>query len=163
MFQRMASSVLYWLVSGLPQWDSHVFGPFSGPPSSGNLNTISCPALPRRLLELCRGEEFLIGLKLLINWTLFCTIPSPWYVGCRANLVQKKLMTSNLSPITNALYSNLTSHFIAIMNSCLARAGWEKFLFLQVFFMVDLIYLYKLLKWSIIQNGSFILTLKLVA
>ena len=40
--QRMATSVLYWPVPVLPQYNSHGFRPFSGPPSS--LNTNSCPA-----------------------------------------------------------------------------------------------------------------------
>ena len=32
-------------------------------------------------------------------------------------------MSSNVAPVTNALYSNFTRHILAIMNRCSERAG----------------------------------------
>ena len=42
--QRIASSGLYWPISGMPWWYSRVSGPFLGPPSIGHWNTNSRPA-----------------------------------------------------------------------------------------------------------------------
>ena len=70
----MAYSVLYLPVSGLPQCDSHALGPFSGPPSSGNLNNNSCP-------ESCcvasRAAFFVSAARTMLGkWILYRFITS---------------------------------------------------------------------------------------